>query len=38
MQDIYIVGIGMTPFGKFRDKPIRDMTARPSPPRFPMPE
>ena len=26
MQDIYIVGIGMTPFGKFRDKTIKDMT------------
>ena len=26
MQDIYIVGVGMTPFGKFRDKTIKDMT------------
>ena len=26
MQDIYIVGIGMTPFGKFRDKTIKAMT------------
>ena len=25
MQDIYIVGIGMTPFGKFRDKTIKDI-------------
>ena len=26
MQDIYVVGIGMTPFGKFRDKTIKAMT------------
>ena len=26
MQDIYVVGVGMTPFGKFRDKTIKDMT------------
>jgi acetyl-CoA acetyltransferase len=26
MQDIYVVGVGMTPFGKFRDKSIKDMT------------
>ena len=23
MQDIYVVGVGMTPFGKFRDKTIK---------------
>ncbi|MCZ4256248.1 MULTISPECIES: thiolase family protein [Rhodobacterales] len=26
MQDIYVIGVGMTPFGKFRDKSIKDMT------------
>ena len=26
MQDIYVVGVGMTPFGKFRDKTIKAMT------------
>jgi acetyl-CoA acetyltransferase len=26
MQEIYVVGVGMTPFGKFRDKSIKDMT------------
>lgn len=26
MQDIYVAGVGMTPFGKFRDKSIKDMT------------
>ena len=25
MQDIYVVGVGMTPFGKFRTKTIKDM-------------
>ena len=25
MQDIYVVGVGMTPFGKFRDKSVKDM-------------
>ena len=25
-MDIYVVGVGMTPFGKFREKTIKDMT------------
>lgn len=26
MQQIYVVGVGMTPFGKFRDKSLKDLT------------
>lgn len=26
MQDVYVVGVGMTPFGKFPDKSIKDLT------------
>lgn len=26
MQDVYVVGVGMTPFGKFRDKSIKALT------------
>ena len=26
MSDIYIVGVGMTPFGRFLDRPIKEMT------------
>ena len=27
MTDIYVVGVGMTPFGKFRDKTVKEMTS-----------
>ena len=26
MSDIYIVGVGMTPFGRYLDRPIKEMT------------
>lgn len=27
MRDVYIVGAGMTPFGKHLDKSVKDLTA-----------
>ena len=48
MEDVYLVGAGMTPFGKFLDKSVKDLTReavdeanpkselRPSPPRHTM--
>ena len=27
MTNIYVVGVGMTPFGKFRDKTVKEMTS-----------
>ncbi|HBA34509.1 MAG TPA: thiolase, partial [Gammaproteobacteria bacterium] len=26
MEDVYIVGVGMTPFGKFLDKSVKQLT------------
>ena len=26
MNDIYVVGVGMTPFGKFLDRTVKDLT------------